>query len=91
LRELGVRGFSWKIDRNLHQVGYICPAENHKCLKHNLHCLICHKWPKDRRDRQFPRKDIAYYQKIVYVLGETTRLRGKVDALIESAGGWPIK
>lgn len=31
------------------------------------------------------------FKESVMVLGETIRLMGKVDGVIESAGGWPVK
>jgi hypothetical protein len=35
-------------------------------------------------------EDIAHYQRVVVALSETIRLMGEVDAVIESAGGWPF-
>ena len=52
---------------------------------------VCEKWLKDRRGRQLSAEDVVHYQKIVVALGETIRLMGEVDAVIESAGGWPIQ
>jgi len=52
---------------------------------------VCEKWLKDRRGRQLSAEDIVHYQKIVVALKETIRLMAQVDAVIESAGGWPVK
>jgi len=35
-------------------------------------------------------KDIIY-GKVVVALGETIRLMGEVDAVIDVHGGWPVK
>jgi len=35
-------------------------------------------------------KNSVFYLQVT-VLGETIRLMGEVDGVIESAGGWPIK
>ena len=51
---------------------------------------VCEKWLKDRRGRELSAEDIVHYQKIVVALKETIRLMGEVDAVIESAGGWPM-
>ncbi len=52
---------------------------------------VCEKWLKDRRGRQLSAEDIAHYQKIVVALGETIKLMARVDEVIQSAGGWPVK
>ncbi|MGC1375182.1 MAG: type ISP restriction/modification enzyme [Anaerolineales bacterium] len=52
---------------------------------------VCEKWLKVRRERVLSAEDIAHYGKVVVALGETIRLMGEVDEVIESAGGWPVK
>ena len=34
---------------------------------------------------------IVHYGKVVSALGETIRIMGEVDAVIEVNGGWPVK
>jgi predicted helicase len=50
---------------------------------------VCHKWLKDRRGRVLTDEDIEHYKKIVVALGETIRLMGEIDEVIDSHGGWP--
>ena len=52
---------------------------------------VCEKWLKDRKGRPLTKDDLAHYQKIVIALSETIRLMGEIDAVIEKAGGWPLK
>ena len=52
---------------------------------------VCHKWLKDRKGRTLTDDDITHYGKIVAALGETIRLMGEIDAVIEEHGGWPLK
>ncbi|HNT26155.1 MAG TPA: hypothetical protein PKM21_17440 [Anaerolineales bacterium] len=52
---------------------------------------VCHKWLKDRRGRSLSAEEIAHYQKVVVALGETIRLMGEVDEVIEAHGGWPVR
>ena len=52
---------------------------------------VCEKWLKDRKGRTLTKDDLAHYQKIVVALSETIRLMGEIDAVIEKAGGWPLK
>lgn len=52
---------------------------------------VCHKWLKDRRDRQLSEEDITHYQKIIVAIKETIRIMGEIDQVIEEHGGWPIK
>ena len=35
--------------------------------------------------------DIVHYGRAATALGESVRLMAEVDAVIESAGGWPIQ
>ena len=59
---------------------------------------VCHKWLKDRQARggKRPRRgrvlngeDVAHYQMIVAAVGETIRIMGEIDEVIEDRGGWP--
>ncbi|MBN1996689.1 N-6 DNA methylase [candidate division KSB1 bacterium] len=52
---------------------------------------VCEKWLKDRRERKLSFDDIEHYQKITVALDMTIKAMGKVDEIIESHGGWPIK
>lgn len=52
---------------------------------------VCHKWLKDRRGRKLSYDDKEHYKKIVMALGETIRLMGEIDEIIEQYGGWPIE
>ncbi|RPH61883.1 MAG: hypothetical protein EHM81_03350 [Chloroflexi bacterium] len=49
------------------------------------------KWLKDRRGRELSAEEIVHYGKVVTALGETIRLIGDVDGVIEVNGGWPVK
>jgi len=51
---------------------------------------VCEKWLKDRRGRKLDYEDIRHYQRIAMALGETIKLMGQVDEVIESNGGWPM-
>lgn len=52
---------------------------------------VCQKWLKDRRGRELSAEDIVHYGKVVTALGETIRLMGEVDGVIDVHGGWPVK
>jgi hypothetical protein len=52
---------------------------------------VCEKWLKDRRERELSAEDILHYGKVASALGETIRIMGEVDAVIESHGGWPVR
>jgi predicted helicase len=52
---------------------------------------VCEKWLKDRKGRTLTKDDLAHYQKIIVALSETIRLMKEIDAVIEKAGGWPLK
>lgn len=52
---------------------------------------VCEKWLKDRRGRRLSAEDIEHYQKVVVALGETIRIMGEIDEVIDAHGGWPIK
>jgi predicted helicase len=51
---------------------------------------VCHKWLKDRKDRELSEEDINHYGKITVALGETIRLMAEIDAQIEEHGGFPL-
>lgn len=51
---------------------------------------VCHKWLKDRKDRELSEEDINHYGKIVVALGETIRLMSEIDETIEEHGGFPL-
>ena len=51
---------------------------------------VCYKWLKDRKGRPLSDHDVAHYQKIVVALGETIRIMGAIDEVIEAHGGWPV-
>ncbi len=50
---------------------------------------VCEKWLKDRKGRTLSPDDIAHYGKIVVALGDTIRLMGEIDGVVERHGGWP--
>jgi len=52
---------------------------------------VCHKWLKDRKGRTLTAEDIAHYGRIVAALGETIRLMGEIDEVIDEHGGWPLQ
>ena len=51
---------------------------------------VCHKWLKDRKDRELSEEDINHYGKITIALGETIRLMSEIDETIEEHGGFPL-
>ena len=51
---------------------------------------VCHKWLKDRKGRTLSYEDLAHYRQVVGALGETIRLMGAVDEVIDAHGGWPL-
>ena len=51
---------------------------------------VCHKWLKDRKDRELSEEDINHYGKIVVALGETIRLMAEIDETIVHHGGFPL-
>ena len=48
------------------------------------------KWLKDRRRRTLTFDDINHYRSICSILAETPRVMERIDAAIESHGGWPL-
>lgn len=50
---------------------------------------VCHKWLKDRKDRELSDEDLLHYAKIVTALHQTIRLMGEIDEVIDAHGGWP--
>ncbi len=51
---------------------------------------VCQKWLKDRKGRTLIYDDIRHYQGVVAALGETIRLIGAIDEVIDDHGGWPL-
>jgi hypothetical protein len=51
---------------------------------------VCEKWLKDRRGRRLTYDEIAQYEKIIAAIQQTLRLRGEIDAIIETHGGFPL-
>lgn len=51
---------------------------------------VCSKWLKDRKGRKLTYDDLTHYQHIVSALAETIKLMEKIDAMINTSGGWPI-
>ncbi|NLL90609.1 MAG: N-6 DNA methylase [Dehalococcoidales bacterium] len=49
---------------------------------------VCHKWLKDRKDRNLSYDERVHYQKVVVALKETIRLMEEIDDIIP---GWPIE
>jgi type I restriction-modification system DNA methylase subunit len=49
---------------------------------------VCHKWLKDRKGRVLSAEDIAHYQGIVSILGETIEVMQAIDSTIP---GFPIQ
>jgi hypothetical protein len=41
---------------------------------------VCHKWLKDRQERQLSLDDIRTYCRIVTALGRTSAIQGEIDA-----------
>jgi predicted helicase len=52
---------------------------------------VCHKWLKDRKDRQLTYEEIEHYQRTVCALTETSKLMAEINDAIENNGGWPLK
>ena len=50
---------------------------------------VCEKWLKDRKGRTLSKEDIDHYRRVVFALGQTIRLMGEIDQVIEEHGGWP--
>ena len=51
----------------------------------------CEKWLKDRKGRQLTHDDITHYRRLTAALAETTHTMPRIDAEIDSHGGWPIE
>lgn len=51
---------------------------------------VCHKWLKDRKDRELSEEDIQHYGKITVALANAIRLMAEIDELIEAHGGFPL-
>ena len=52
---------------------------------------VCHKWLKDRKDREFTDDDFEHYSQIVAILQRTIELMKNIDQIIENYGGFPIQ
>lgn len=52
---------------------------------------VADKWLKDRRGRQLSYDDLEHYQSVVSALARTVEIQTEIDALIEEAGGWPLR
>jgi hypothetical protein len=50
---------------------------------------VCEKWLKDRRGRTLSDDDVSHYWRITAAVGETMRLMGEIDEVINQYGGWP--
>ncbi len=51
----------------------------------------CEKWLNDRKGHNIDHDDIAHYRRLTAALAETTRIMPRIDADIDSQGGWPIQ
>jgi predicted helicase len=51
---------------------------------------VCQKWLKDRQGRKLNDEDLAHYQQVIAILGETSDLMCEIDQVIEKCGGWPL-
>lgn len=47
------------------------------------------KWLKDRRDRTLTTDDLRHYQRVLIAIAETRATMPRIDAVIESHGGFP--
>lgn len=52
---------------------------------------VANKWLKDRKGRTLAYDDLAHYRQTVAALAETIRLMSRIDADVESHGGWPLR
>ena len=52
---------------------------------------VCEKWLKDRRGRLLELDDLSHYQRLVSALERTVEVVHLIDAMIDSAGGWPLE
>ena len=52
---------------------------------------VCHKWLKDRKDREFTDDDFEHYSQIVAILQRTIELMKNIDQTIENYGGFPLQ
>lgn len=51
---------------------------------------VAEKWLKDRRRRALSYDDLEHYQRVIAALARTCALQNELDAVIETAGGWPL-
>ncbi|PZV26652.1 MAG: DNA methyltransferase [Snowella sp.] len=52
---------------------------------------VCHKWLKDRKDRELTDDDFEHYSQIVAILQRTIELMKNIDQTIENYGGFPLQ
>jgi hypothetical protein len=49
---------------------------------------VCHKWLKDRKDREFTDDDFEHYSQIVAIIKRTIALATTIDQVLENYGGF---
>jgi|694.fasta_scaffold03616_8 hypothetical protein len=49
---------------------------------------VCHKWLKDRKDREFTDDDFEHYSQIVAIIKRTIALTTTIDQVLENYGGF---
>ncbi len=52
---------------------------------------VAEKWPKDRKGRQLAYDDVTHYQNVIAALSRTLELQARLDAIVTSTGGWPLR
>ena len=52
---------------------------------------VCHKWLKDRKNRELTDDDFEHYSQIVAILQRTIELMKNIDQTIENYGGFPLQ
>lgn len=51
---------------------------------------VAEKWLKDRKGRNLSYDELTHYQAVIAVLARTLDLQARIDAVIDTAGGWPL-
>jgi len=51
---------------------------------------VCQKWLKDRKGRTLSFDDLTHYNHIVAALADTIELMSRLDAMIDTHGGYPL-
>ncbi|WP_254173864.1 type ISP restriction/modification enzyme [Planktothrix pseudagardhii] len=51
---------------------------------------VCHKWLKDRKNRELSFDDLSHYQNIISILDETITTMMDIDQIINKYGGFPF-